>query len=222
MKIFMALCILAVLFILQPVVVSASAEAYKVNIFLVSPPNETWTNEEITRAVGATLDATSWWSRNSKIALPAFELGFTKIITPTDFSYAVNNWERPYQQYTLTSLTVFIIDNSNTHGTLGYGIMGLSSPAMRVITVTSDGANNNQDGLAFVIAHEYGHAWLNLNFNPDPTAWDIKEHAPVGSFDIMAPSPSLATYLENNIGYYTRVTMGETFKKSYLPLIQKL
>jgi hypothetical protein len=196
--------IIALLLCLRLLPTAAQASPYHVNILLVTPPGESWTHDEHARAIGATLDATAWWSRNSPKA-PAFELGWTVTITPTDFSYSDFTWQRPYYQYPTDDLTVFVIDNSASHKTMG-GAVGWAQVPCKAITAL---LGSSRDGLGFVLAHEYGHAVLDL------------EHAPLGAFDIMAPAAAQETYRTNTVGYNTRLALGETFRHVYLGLITR-
>lgn len=194
---------LAFILALALILPRAAAPPPTVTIILVSPPGEQWTKDEQEKAVGATMDATAWWTRNSPVAVPGFVLGATTIITPADFSYNVFAWQRPYYQWPTNNLTVFVIDNSASHRTMG-GAVGWAQVPCKAVTVL---LNSDRDSMAFVIAHEYGHAILDL------------DHAPLGSFDIMAPSPSIETYRTNTVGYYTRKALGEVFQTQRLPLV---
>lgn len=174
-----------------------------VTILLVSPPGETWTPDEQERAVSATMDALAWWTRNSPVSVPGFVLGAASIITPADFSYTNFAWERPYYHHPTNNLTVFVIDNSSSHRTMA-GALGWAQVPCKAITVLLSGS---QDELASVIAHEYGHAILDL------------DHAPLGAFDIMAPSPSSEPYHTNTVGYSTRKALGEVFQITRLAMV---
>jgi Zn-dependent protease with chaperone function len=174
---------------------------HRINILLVSPPGESWTQSEQARAIGAVQDAAAWWSRNSAMPVPTFELGWTAIITPTDFSYSLFVWEQSYYTYPPADVTVFVIDNSESHKTMAGAIGWAQVPCQAITTLLS----NSQDELGAIVAHEYGHAVLGL------------DHAPLAAFDIMAPTYPLAAYKADTIGYYTRLAMGETFHKVYIP-----
>jgi hypothetical protein len=196
--------IFALLLCLSLIPTSGQAAPFHVNILLVSPPGEVWTADERERAIGATMDATAWWSRNSPNA-PAFALGWTTTITPTTFSYTDFAWQRPYYQWPTDDLTVFVIDNSASHKTMG-GAVGWAQVPCKAITAL---LGSSREGLGFVLAHEYGHAVLDL------------DHAPLTAFDIMAPSAAEATYRTNVVGYNTRLALGEAFRHVYLGLVTR-
>lgn len=140
--------------------------------------------------------AISFWEGRAQLQIVS-----TEVVTITDNPLASLEWSRPWLRED-GSVTIFIIDNSDTHALLLGIAAGESQDYYGAIWVVTHGFPG-EDGLAATLAHELGHVLFHL---PDQTG-----------LDIMA-SPILP-YERHFIGCKSLALLGTPCRRLYFPMV---
>jgi hypothetical protein len=181
----------------------ADSTGKPVHLILITPPGETFTQEEADTYAPKVRRALDWWKELSPVPISS-TIVLTSHVTLTStevFTYPVL---ATYPMLAEDHLTVFIVDNTVSHLRFHEGKADGVGFAHRATWVTTDAWSFES-----VQAHEFGHLYFML---PD---WYLTGDG-CELYDIMCWHA--AAYPEKRLGCQTLEFLGHPCRRIYLPV----
>lgn len=173
-----------------------SANGSTLHLVYVSIPGETFTTAEQQQALVSTQRAVDWWN------IPTNIITSTLVLTQTD---ALTNFDWQRQRAVVSDdITIYVIDNSNSHRLLFGDSAGEAQEYYKIAAVVLYGLPGEK-GLEATITHELGHILYHLDDQPQ------------GLIDIMGDTAT--AYRMHFIGCASLAAMGKPCQTTYLPML---
>jgi hypothetical protein len=130
-----------------------------IRLVFVQPRDETFTQEEQEQSITKLKDAASFWQDLSPIPT-RLDIASTELLTTTEDVYYTHEWYSPYLSSNDHTVTVFIIDNSESNQRIAGRATGRAYPDYGIVWAVL--TTNLPNGLPATLAHELGHVLYDL------------------------------------------------------------